>query len=64
MEYLHSSLMSYNVCGTTSESPMTQKSFIINYFTGSFILKSTKAQKKGRMYMSFTCVSVQSLSRV
>lgn len=24
MEYLHSSLMSYNVCGTTSESPVTQ----------------------------------------
>ena len=32
MEYLHSSLTSYNICGITSESPMIQKSFTINYF--------------------------------
>ena len=32
MEYLHSSLTSFNICGITSESPMIQKSFTINYF--------------------------------
>ena len=35
---------------------MTQKSFIINHFIKFIILKSIKAQKKGRMYVSFTCV--------
>ena len=56
-EYLHSSLTSCNICGITSESPMMiQKSFTINYFINFFILKPIKAEKKGRMHVSFTCV--------
>ena len=35
---------------------MTQKSFIINHFINFFISKPIKAQKRGRMYVSFTCV--------
>ena len=35
---------------------MIQKSFTITYFVNFFILKSIKAQKKGRMYVSFACI--------
>ena len=56
MEYLHSSLISCNICGITSKSPVIQKSFTINYFINVFTLKTAKGQKKGRMHMSFTCV--------
>lgn len=56
-EYLHSSLTSCNICGITSESPMMiQKSLTTSYFINFFILKPIKAQKKGRMHVSFTCV--------
>ena len=35
---------------------MNQKSFTINFFLKLFILKNIKAKKKGRIYMSSTCV--------
>ena len=56
MEYLHSSLTSFNICGITSESPMIQTSFTVNCFISFHVLKSIKARKKGRTYVSFTCV--------
>ena len=56
VKYLHSSLMFFHICGIASESPMIQKSFTIAYFVNFFILKSIKAQKKGRMYVSFACI--------
>ena len=57
MGYLHSSLRSCSTCGITSESPMMiQKSLTTSYFINFFILKPIKAQKKGRMHVSFTCV--------
>ena len=61
VEYLHSSLMPCHICGIASESPRIQKSFTITYFVNFFILKSSKSQKKGRMYVSFTCICEQML---
>ena len=52
--YIHFSC--HNICGITSESPMNQKSFTINFFLKLFIVKNIKAKKKGRIHVSFTCV--------
>ena len=53
MEYLHSSLTSYNICGITSESSMIQKSFTINYFINFFFWKPSKLRRsEGCMWTS------------
>ena len=51
-ECLHSSLTSCRICGIPSESPMILESFTITYCVNFFILKSIKAQKQGRVWVS------------
>ena len=62
MEGLHSSLRSYNICGITSESSMTQKSLTINYFINFFYFEKHQTSEEGKNACEFRlCLGTNAL---